>query len=391
MILILLFLCVLFLYIGLASSKNDVFSPCVITSTIWMLCIILYLILPHDLPSLSWSFGLTLGCWIFGMCTSSLFIENCKIKKSEYDDPGLFMRDVYLIISVLTLPSLFFYAQDVIEAGVSGNWARDLRLAALGKSTVSKEVYGGIHVIVWQVTFLLELYFFKPRKWYRLLISTVCCLGFCFVTMSKWNLLNVFFMTVCVLYFKKVFSLRHLLIGLGIFLVLCIMLQTVRQKSYGEEDFFVLYLVGSMSAFDTLEPMSSEHFGENTFRIVYAIVQKLGLSSIEPVDPILPWIQKPLQTNTYTGMYPFFKDFGIFGVALFSIVLGLVYGWFYKKAKSLKTFSVLAYSYFVTVMISQYVGDMFVTNLTGHIKFLCVLVFPFVCTKYGVFKIKKRG
>jgi oligosaccharide repeat unit polymerase len=117
----------------------------------------------------------------------------------------------------------------------------------------------------------------------------------------------------------------------------------------------------------------------------------LGLSSIEPVDPILPWIQKPLQTNTYTGMYPFFKDFGIFGVALFSIVLGLVYGWFYKKAKSLKTFSVLAYSYFVTVMISQYVGDMFVTNLTGHIKFLCVLVFPFVCTKYGVFKIKKRG
>lgn len=382
MIILPLGLCIIFIYVGLLSSKNNVFSPCIITSVIWLLCFVLYLILPHKLPELSYSFYIAISCWIVGICTTSLIIENSKIKCSSYNEAAKLIRDIYLVISILAYPSLIIYATNVIELGDTGNWAKDLRLAALGQSQHFKEVYGGIHVTIWQVTFLLELYFFSKKKWYRLLLVSICCLSFSFVTMSKWNLLNLFFMMVCVLYFKRIVLLKHILLGLGVFLALSIVLQTLRHKSYGGEDFFVLYLVGNMSAFDTLTPASAEHWGESSFRMFYAVFYKMGLSDIEPIDPILPWIKKPLETNTYTGMYPYYKDFGVGGILAFSILLGFIYGWFYRKAKSLSVYSILAYSYFVTIIISQYVGDMFMTNLMGHIKFLCLLYIPFACAKY---------
>ena len=384
-----LILCICLILISLASSNEDLFSPSVITSFIWTLSLSLYLILPHKLPELSFLFYITLSIWISGMCLSSLSIQSCKFSTSTLNNSGKIMRNVYLIISIITLPSLITFAQDAIAAGVTGNWAKDLRLAALGK-TGNNEIYGGIQVLIWQISYLLELMCFNKKNWYRTIIVALIYLVFCFISMSKWNFLNFFIMTIVVLYFKKTIKMKHIMIGIGTFLLLSIGIQTLRHNTCDSDNFLVLYLVGNMSSFDTLEPGSSAHFGENTFRMGYAIAEKMGYSSIEPISPILPWIEKPIMTNTYTGMYPFFLDFGIAGVAIFSLLIGSIYGWLYKKAKMGTTFYILLYAYFVTVIVTQYVGDMFYTNMTKHLKFGFLLALPFICTKYSVFLQSKE-
>jgi oligosaccharide repeat unit polymerase len=142
------------------------------------------------------------------------------------------------------------------------------------------------------------------------------------------------------------------------------------------------YVLRNLVAFDTLQPFSSEHWGENVFRIFYAVSNRLGISSVEPVDTILPWIYKPVCTNTYTCMYPFFKDFGYWGIALFAPVLGGLTGWVYKRRQQGDVFFSMLYAYFSTMLVFEFDGELFFTNLAGNIKFILLLSLPFLFGGY---------
>lgn len=178
--------------------------------------------------------------------------------------------------------------------------------------------------------------------------------------------------------------MKHILIGLSILLVFFFGLQSVRQTvkfSDVHEDFFVTYILSNMSAFDTLQPASAEHWGENTFRFIYAVAYKMGISNIEPVETILKWIYKPVLTNTYSGMYPFFVDFGYWGVLIFSLILGSLYGWAFRKAQMGNNFHILLYAIFLNVIFMQYAAELLFTNLAGYFKLFIGLSIPFLFTK----------
>ena len=87
-------------------------------------------------------------------------------------------------------------------------------------------------------------------------------------------------------------------------------LRTNQYYTFKMNDFISMYFLSGMPAFDTVKPYSSLHFGENTFRFFYALSYEFGFSKIEPVDPVLQFIKVPTITNTYTVLYPFYKDFG---------------------------------------------------------------------------------
>ena len=201
-------------------------------------------------------------------------------------------------------------------------------------------------------------------------------------------------MTVCILYFKKIVTVKHLLFGGVALFFLLVGLQSVRNVDHdwssgtGKSDFLVLYLLSNINSFETLEPFSSVHFGENTFRIFYAILHSCGLLNIEPVSIILSWAYVPIQTNTYTVMYPFFKDFGYWGVALFAAFLGLIWGLMFRKAQKGNVFFILLYSSFLYTIVMQYSCDLFITYISGFIKYGCLLALPFFATKHKWFVVK---
>lgn len=380
-------LCIALCVFSLALSKDNILAPGVLTPLIWLAVICLYAILPHSLPPIQSQFLLAISLWICTLCIGSLSAQSLRYE-SLACEASLPIRNLYLIITILTFPLILLWAKNAIETG-TGSIVFRLRSAAVGRTQENGESYGGLYILVWQVSYLLELAHYKRNQLWRVLIAACIYLSFPLITFARASLLIFIVQTGAFLFFTKRVSFSKLLIGMVAFLMLAFAIQAIRSgtrvdNQEGRNGVLSLYVLGNMCSFDTLEPCSSKHWGENVFRIFYAIRYKLGLSSTEPIRPILPWITKPLATNTYTTLYPFFIDFGYYGIGIFGFLFGCIYGCLFKKAQSLQKLPILVYIYILTILIMQYVAETFLTNLSGHIKFFVLLYLPFFVEKYGL-------
>jgi len=193
------------------------------------------------------------------------------------------------------------------------------------------------------------------------------------------------------LFFKKKIKILHVTVGLLILFTFFVFFQTLRQnRQTNKESFAVLYVVSSMYGFESVKPASSEVFGENTCRIFYAASNKLGFSDRKPIDPILKFVEKPIVTNIYTGIYPYYKDFGLYGIIIFSILLGLLYGYLFAKAKAGSAFFIALYAFFAYAILMQYAADLVITNIAAYLKFTLLLAIPFIAEKYRFFYFKNK-
>lgn len=362
-------------------SPRDVFAPAFLTSIVWFGGILLYYIMPEGLPVLKDQF---LGClliWSVTFVGSCLLMQSFRFAPCEWQCSTT-VRDVYFWISICCVPSLLLFAYTAIRTGTSGSLAMDLRLAALGKGSVDGNVYTPFYYVIWVVTYMLYLVEFDKKHWRRTALMGGLVLLFGIITMAKALILSLGILTLFVLYRRGIITTKFIAIALGALLAFMLILHGIRQSTTMDEEAvgnaFEQYILRGFAAFDTLKPCSAAHWGENVFRLFYAVPYKLGFSQTPPIDPILPFILKPVCTNTYTTMYPFFVDFGKAGVGWFAAILGLLTGWVYKKSFSKSTFWSILYAYVVYMIIMQYAADSFFTNLAGHIKFVIVLAIPYV-------------
>lgn len=381
-------LCISLFILSFVCSKKDIIGPGVITSGIWLFCLSLFCTLHHNLPALSEQFLGALSIWVTFFCLSSLLIQSLSTKNT-IGEPSKLIRDLFFWISIITYPFFIFFVRDALILGHSGSWSSDLRLAALGKTSNFKEIYGGIHVIIWQVSYMIELFYFSKKNRKRVFILGFIFLSFGFFTMSKSLFLEFFTRTIIVLYFSKKIKVKHILFGAGGLYFLMVIIQSIRNSAnvdtVNSQSFTVLYLLSSMTAFGTIVPGSALHWGENVFRLFYSTSYKLGISSISPIDILLKFINKPISTNTYTIMYPFFKDFGNWGVGIFATIYGLTFGWVFKKAQNGSAFFVLIFATLGLSIITQYGGELLLTNISGYFKQIILLSIPFWATRIRLF------
>ncbi len=375
-------MCLFLLVWGLYFSKKFIVAPYIITPFIWLVCFILWVILNHDLPTPSNNFFICITIWICGFTISSMFTDSLSTRlSSSKKEPSKLVRDIFLLLCVIT--TLFFLAWsfESLRMDVDMPWALKLRYASLGMK--DGKIYGGLQVFLWQVTYLIELYYYDKKKWYRTAIPATSYLLYSFLTMSKAGFLNIFIMSVSLLILKNGNSIiKKFFPYIILLIVVFFTLQTLRIGSQSSKnDTVILYALSSIVAFDTLEPYSAQYTAENTGVFFYRMANKLGLSDIPPKKPILPFIEKPIITNTYTVLYPFYVDFGRVGIAVFAVILGLLAGLFFGKSKhGYPAYSIL-YSYLTTVVIMQYAAETFLTNLSGHIMFVFLLSIPFIFGK----------
>jgi len=373
-------LCVILLILGLVVSKDNIFSPCVLTPGIWLACLSLFLMLEHNLPHLGHQFLTGISLWLICFCFFSMLTQSVNFSVSTAN-PSQLVRDIYFWSSICTFPLLLLFVYNAVRLGdPSISWTWNVRLAVIGKTDYFKESYSPFYTVIWQAAYLIELFFYSKKNRNRVFILAFLSLFFATITFSKYLLLQFFVTTIIILYFKHKVNLKHVLFT-AIFVLFCFFsLQAIRHSldlsDVKSSDFLVLYSIGHMSAFETVEPNSSAHWGENVFRLFYAIVRALG-NPIEPINPILPFIQKPLTTNTYTTLYPFFKDFGYFGIILFAAILGAFFGWLFKKAQKGDTLFVLFFSYLSFCVVMQFMSEVLFTNLSGYIKTLIMLGIAF--------------
>ncbi len=369
------------------TSRGNVFSPGVLTTAVFSFCLLAFALFPHSMPALHRQCLLGVGLWGGCFTVSALLMQSFRYTPIKATG-SVAVRDVYFWISLLCIPLLVRFALAAIASGTEGSIAFKLREAAINGLDGTKQPYSPFYYGLWVATYLLYLKDLSKDKWFRAVVMGGLVLAYGVVTMSKTLILNFGLMTLFVLYWRKIISTKHILIGLAVLIVGLVFIQVIRYSLTVDEEnaseMFELYILRNFNAFDTLKPCSAEHFGEHVFRIYYAVTYKLGLSPIEPISPILPWVYKPVETNTYTVLYPFFLDFGYPGIVIFAILLGGGIGWLYSHHCAGDELFTLLYAYFCVLLVTQYNGEAFFTNLAGHIKFLLLLLIPYIKIKLPV-------
>lgn len=381
MIYFLIIFFIILLILGLRVSKNNIFSPSVITPGIWAAMLLMFFVLDHDLPPLGNQFLVCIMLWCGLYSIFSMLIQSTESKIAYNRTPSQTILNLYFLIALCTFPLFMKYVYTAINFGATGHWASDLRRAATGNHPCFNEPIGFLYVGIWRISYIIELVNYSKKNRMRVFVLLFFMLSYGLFTMSKLIFLELFICSAYILYANKKIKLKHLIIGGLILLQVFILMQTIRNNLGDSDkernDFFVLYLIGHMSAFDVLEPCSSTHFGENVFRVFYAILHTFKISSIEPVAEHLPWISEPISTNTYTTMYPFFKDFGYLGVVLFAIFNGVLWGYIFKKTTNNDKMYIAIYAFFIHIIIDQYVNEMIFSGLAGNIKKLILLLLPY--------------
>lgn len=95
-------------------------------------------------------------------------------------------------------------------------------------------------------------------------------------------------------------------------------------------------------------------------------------------DRLQPFVFIPIPTNVYTIFQPFYQDFGYRGVAVWSVIYGLICGHLYAKKYNGNSFANCLYLYFAYILVLQF----FQENLfTVGLYVPRIMFFTYLCTQ----------
>ena len=385
MLLIVGFIFLILLIIGYNKTKSF-FSPEVLVTGTWLLIIVLYYLLPHKLFAIDGKFIECILIWVFGFFISSsvtysltgygkaVFEKNKQIYKYEM----IFAAIATLIMAVeciwLALTSDYFFLylrslntglDDNIQSNVNPLWGY-LRSAMI-------------------IVYLIELINSKPENKRRRIIFFILNIITCFVTMAKSQLFLVVYSTVVILYRNKMIKIRQLLIVAFICFGLFALMQLLRTQdssAFSMLNFLAIYILSGSVAFDEFNPASFDS-GSNVFRFFVALTNRLGLSNVTANATILEYtiIGPDSISNVYTLLFPYFVDFGYIGILVFSVVNGILCGYFYRKSQNSEP-ALIMYVMLSYTIVFGFLGEILFANLSTFLQYAIYAYIPYY------FKIK---
>lgn len=380
------------LLLSLRTSKN-LFAPATLVSALWLFCILAYNIYPHNLFHLKSQFYTGISIWVGIFTLSSLFTQSIYQKSNNTGNPNLSLRNFYFFVTLITFPYMMWYIFNILrEAGLTNDLFLNLRTAAMGnikglEEGTSKNYFAPL----WLVAYVIELLHFNKKRIWIFILLLLINLSWAFLIMSKMAFLNIFIPTFVVLFFYRSIKTRTILISLGAILIFFTYFQILRSREIElkndelKYDMFTLYVLGGMPAFETVKPNSSEYFGQNTLRFINAVGYKTGLTNRKAQNPLLEFVtvseDKKVHTNTYTTLYPYFKDFGYKGIFYFALFVGFFYGYIYKKALKRDNPMIVTYSILFAALVTQFMNETTVTTLSFLIQIIILSHLPYWMNK----------
>lgn len=158
-------------------------------------------------------------------------------------------------------------------------------------------------------------------------------------------------------------------------------------------NWIIHYISGSLVTFQKwFKTCENEfQFGQNTFRIFFAIANRFISSHIQVVSTYFPFMKIGPRiesiANVYTIYYTYIIDFGKVGGLIFQGVLGWIYGYLYWKKESNQMGAVLAFAFLIYPLVMQVFGDQYVALESGYLQIFLVY---FIVHKCG-FLYKKKN
>lgn len=393
----LLIICTILLVFSILFARRRWYAPSVLASGVWLVSLMAYSWIDHGLHPLTKDTCTMITCWLALFCIPCWCVQSVYIKPIFKDiRTSVTARDIYYYLTLFTLPLMVFSVLLVV-ARSGGNPFSALRDANVAEDNGIRTT--GFFVIFWMVSYIMELQVVSKQNLGRVVLLFLVNLFYAFISMGKMNFMILFLASAIILTRRKILKLWHLAIGGVVMIFLFVGIQTIRGSYTTPKKFAALYLTSSMGNLNTnLKPESAEHWGENTFRLFYAFKSALDGGHTKPVDPILEFKRVEVGefvfgSNTYTALYPFYKDFGKTGVMVFAVILGLLFGYLFKTSEDNSDFALVLYAILAGSIVMQFIGDTFFTVLSQNIQYLVAALLPFIISKYNLFSnlIKRNG
>lgn len=147
-------------------------------------------------------------------------------------------------------------------------------------------------------------------------------------------------------------------------------------------DWLVHYMSGSLVTFQKwyVYCINDFCFGQNTFRIFYAIANRFFDSNIDVASTYFPFMKigprNESIANVYTIYYTYIIDFGKMAGLLVQALLGWLYGFIYWRKERNQMGDVLLFSVLIYPLMMQVFGDQYVALESVYMQiFLVYFVF----------------
>lgn len=385
MLILVFFFALALTFLGWYISR-DIFAPYTISPAIWAFIIFLYYFLPNDYYTVCHDFPLCLSLWMTGFFLFSCIGERLTSPASSSSttkEPNKWVLRAYMAITLTGMPLVCGVILWKAFTEEPETMFRYMRMMSTGMDENIEMPNVGPLIYCVSVGFITMFYvlMYAKSKWLMGAVIFVNMI-YALVTMAKTNFLSLFFTLLYLGYARGVLKMKHFAYGGVAFLAVCIFVQTARyadgDSGFGLTGTLALYLVSSFVAFDYYAvPFSCVNPGENVFRLFYAVGHAVGVTD-KPIETILPFVCVPVQTNTYTALYPFYTDFGIGGVVVFSIIYGLIYGFLYKRVRTGSKSMLILYAVFLVFLLMQFIGEFIFTNLSMTFQYVFFAVLPFL-------------
>lgn len=367
--------------------RKDLFSPIRLWTIIWCIVIgVTQLKLSYyqrDWSLITWAvIGISILSYVVGCFFSyCLFLNENKISKTKVQSEKINSSRLFWIIISLSIIFILVY---VIETKVS---PYGIPLFSKYPDKARREVgIFAIHlfieafVVIFLLTFVFILKAQGTRRRKLMLLISLLITGLLFLSLlNRLNVFIIIFVSLMVYnYLRKLISSKHMLISLLAFIIIFIGVQEIRGKTLGYVKNFIyviskmkipekyaiwagpyVYIAMNLENLDEgLSQLEQHTYGLYTFDFMLALSGlKHKLIELAPDDREF-LVFSPF--NTFPYMWYLYRDFGIFGVGLGSMLIGIFLSYFYMTMRiSKRIMPIMIYSYLSVVVFLGFFTSMY--------------------------------
>lgn len=360
---------------------RDIFAPWSITLLIWITIISIYEFSNLDIYPTDSKFTSSILIWNTMFCGFS-YLSFRLTPAYRGDEWAKSWQSINIIkwICILLVPVMLFLAlRFALSNGSIFDIAHNLRDQVVGENKLNLGPL--IYLVHFAYVFLIVTLDEDKVNKRNMIIAIILCLSFFIVTMSK---LTFFMMAVGLLYInysRKKIGLKPIILFavsfvlLGAFFTLLRTSTSDKDSGFDLVDILTIYIVSPMVAYSYVPSLSSQYWGEQTFRGVHNLFRALGLEHTPPASEALGFSYVPIPTNVYTMMAPILMDFGYTGLFVLSALEGAIMGAIYKRAETGMNLMRLLYSYLLTTLVLQFFAEQFYVALSNIVQIALLIYF----------------
>ncbi|NLD09188.1 MAG: oligosaccharide repeat unit polymerase [Xanthomonadaceae bacterium] len=357
-----------FLSITILYKKHDFTSPLFITNSIWIGIAIVGIFVHHLFFEFSTKIFLIWLSWSLTL-NITLLLMSSKNRKQTNRVYTVTLPNYWPYLLALSAYMLY----EVIKLGLNGPhpFLLNIRLAnIMGYPSPIFSIFSRMYPLFFTL-FLFEITLNNNKK--NRYSTYLYMMIFVLYSAGKMAILTPIICYVAIRARRGEINFIKLIPLFFIILIAMLILHYLR-KSHGDItpllQTLATYTYSPIIALGEVEPSSSLHWGENTFRLLYALSYAFGISDIEPINLILNYSHIPTPTNVYTAIYIFYKDFGQLGVIWGAFIYGIIYSILYNSFIKQKTISSIIYLSALTPITLSFFSETLISLLSTYIQIL---------------------